>query len=95
PLVRARRTASSSNSFVNRRCCFMWVLLHHRDLSTFPKQVQRLAARKMAVMRFASSIGISPGIVVGQMQHRKLLGPDSLNFLKRRYAWDDIGAALA
>jgi hypothetical protein len=39
PLVRTRRTASSSNSAVNRRCYFMRGLLHHRDHSTFPKQV--------------------------------------------------------
>jgi len=57
-------------------------------------EMERLGARRIAVMRFAASVGISPGIVVGQMQHRKLLGPDSLNFLKRRYAWEDIGAAL-
>ena len=58
------------------------------------KDMERLGARKMAVIRFAASVGISPGIVVGQMQHRKLFGPDSLNFLKRRYIWEDIDAAL-
>jgi Zn-dependent peptidase ImmA (M78 family) len=57
-------------------------------------QMERLNARKMAVIRFAASVKISPGIVVGQMQHRKLFGPDSLNFLKRRYTWQDIDAAL-
>ena len=49
----------------------------------------------MAVIRFAASIGTSPGVVVGQMQYRKLLGPDSLNFLKRRYTWEGINAAIA
>src|SRR4051794_40889814 len=39
PLVRARRTASSSNSFVNRRCCVIEFLIAHRELSTFLKQV--------------------------------------------------------
>ena len=42
PLVCARRTASSSNSFVNRRCCVIEFLFAHRELSTFPKQVQEL-----------------------------------------------------
>lgn len=46
------------------------------------------------VLRFAASLGIAPGIVVGQMQHQKLLGPGSLNFLKRRYTWDDIAGGL-
>src|ERR1700687_5103855 len=40
PLVCTRRTASSSNSFVNRRCCVIEFLIAHGELSTFPKQVQ-------------------------------------------------------
>src|ERR1700687_4658441 len=39
PLVCTRRTASSSNSFVNRRCCVIDFLIAHGELSTFPKQV--------------------------------------------------------
>src|SRR6202043_1842665 len=39
PLVCTRRTASSSNSFVNRRCCVIEFLIAHRELSTFPQQV--------------------------------------------------------
>jgi plasmid maintenance system antidote protein VapI len=46
------------------------------------------------VIRFAVSVGVSPGIVVGQMQHRRLIGPHQLNALKRRYGWDDITAAV-
>jgi len=48
-----------------------------------------------SVIRFAVSIDISPGIVVGQMQHSKLLGPGQLNHLKRRYNWDEIQSALS
>jgi len=40
-----------------------------------------------AVMRFARSIGISPGIVVGQLQHSKILTHRQLNHLKVRYQW--------
>jgi hypothetical protein len=54
-----------------------------------------LGARSQHILRFAASIGLSPGIVVGQMQHQGLLGPGNLNFLKRRYTWDDIDAAMA
>jgi len=39
PLVCTRRTASSSNSFVNRRCCIIEFLISHEEHSTFPKQV--------------------------------------------------------
>lgn len=54
-----------------------------------------LGGRSQRIIRFAASVGIPPGIVVGQMQHHGLLGPASMNFLKRRYAWEDIEAALA
>ena len=54
----------------------------------------KLGGRSQQVLRFAASIGISPGIVVGQMQYQELLGPANLNFIKRRYTWQDIEAAL-
>src|ERR1700680_1861565 len=44
PLVCTRRTASSSNSFVTRCACVIEFLIAHRELSTFPQQVQRTAA---------------------------------------------------
>jgi hypothetical protein len=40
PLVCTGRTASSANSFVNRRCCIFEFLFSHGELSTFTKQVQ-------------------------------------------------------
>ncbi|TBY02087.1 ImmA/IrrE family metallo-endopeptidase [Rhizobium laguerreae] len=42
------------------------------------------------VIRFAYKAGTSPGIVVGQMQHRKLMAENRLNFLKRRYDWNEL-----
>ncbi len=59
------------------------------------EEMANLRPRARDVMRFAVSIGISPGIVVGQMQHRRMIGPHQLNFLKRRYRWDEIHAATA
>src|ERR1044071_2859625 len=40
PLDCARRTASSLNSFVNRRCCVIEFLIAHWELPTFSTQVQ-------------------------------------------------------
>lgn len=40
-----------------------------------------------AVMRFAKQIGISPGIVVGQLQHLDIFTHKQLNNLKVRYQW--------
>lgn len=41
------------------------------------------------VIRFAQRIGISPGIVVGQLQHHGKVARDRLNTLKRRFQWRD------
>jgi len=41
------------------------------------------------VIRFARKLGISPGIVVGQLQHYKKIDLHQLNGLKRRFKWPD------
>ena len=40
-----------------------------------------------AVKSFAESMGIAPGIVVGRLQHEKIVGYNQLNGLKVRYQW--------
>ena len=40
-----------------------------------------------SVQRFADELGIAPGIVVGQLQHRKIAEFQRLNSLKR-YQFD-------
>lgn len=52
----------------------------------------RLPAKAEAVIRFATRIGIAPGIVVGQLQHRGLFPQNYLNVLKRHFEWDDTSA---
>jgi len=37
---------------------------------------------------FADAIGIAPGIVVGQLQHKKFLPQNFCNELKQRYKWE-------
>lgn len=39
------------------------------------------------IVAFANDIGIAPGIVVGQLQHEKLIPFTHFNFLKHRFAW--------
>jgi HTH-type transcriptional regulator/antitoxin HigA len=41
------------------------------------------------VIRLAQKIGVSPGIVVGQLQHQRRVGRDKLNTLKRRFQWGE------
>lgn len=43
---------------------------------------------KAAIRRFAKKIGIAPGIVVGQLQHKGLLPQTHCNDLKVTYKWD-------
>jgi len=57
--------------------------------------LMELPARSNTIIRFALSIGTSPGVVVGQMQHRKRLTSQQMNGLKRRYSWDRIAEVLA
>ena len=52
--------------------------------------LSKLPLKKWDIARFAREIGISGGIVVGQLQHIKRARPDQLNWLKRRYDWRQI-----
>jgi Zn-dependent peptidase ImmA (M78 family)/plasmid maintenance system antidote protein VapI len=51
---------------------------------------ERLHAAKDAVVRFSVSAGVSPGLTVGQMQHRRMIRPNQMNYLKRHWRWDDL-----
>lgn len=53
-------------------------------------EFERLYAAKEAVVRFSVSAGISPGLTVGQMQNRRMIRPDQMNYLKRHWRWDDL-----
>ena len=42
------------------------------------------------IIRFAVKMGISPGIVIGQLQNLGRIKPNRLNGLKRRYRWSEM-----
>lgn len=54
---------------------------HQDAMRSLPREVR-------PVMRFARKVGVSPGIVVGQLQHLRILPRNALNNLKVRYNWD-------
>jgi len=54
-----------------------------------------LKPRKENVIRFAFSVGVSAGIVVGQLQHHRVIKQNQLNFLKRRFDWEQIAHAVS
>ena len=49
----------------------------------------RVAARSYDdAIRCARDIGVSPGVLVGQLQHREILPKERMNRLKRRFSWE-------
>lgn len=54
------------------------------------EEFQHLQAEKYEITRFSVSVGVSPGLTVGQMQHCDMIKPDQLNYLKRRWQWDEL-----
>jgi Zn-dependent peptidase ImmA (M78 family) len=49
----------------------------------------RLPVNGREVIRFAHRAGISPGIIVGQLQHYGRFTQRQLNSLKRRFKWSE------
>ena len=43
-----------------------------------------------SILRFSISLGVAPGLIVGQLQHRNQIPQNRLNHLKRRWSWDEI-----
>lgn len=54
----------------------------------YQTEMRNLPLDKWKVLRFAKKIGVSPGIVVGQMQHLGIFNYSQLTRLKNRYTWD-------
>ncbi len=56
-----------------------------------PAEYETLKAKQVYskdfIRSFATKLGISPGIVVGRLQHDQLLPPTHCNGLKRRFRW--------
>jgi len=57
-------------------------------------ELRQVGRNSDGVMRFARRLGVSSGVVVGQMQKRLGLDPRYLNGLKRRYGDEEIAAVF-
>lgn len=57
-------------------------------------QLQKLRGNKRDIIRFAIEANVSPGIVVGQMQHHGYIDKKYLNSFKRRYSWDYLNELM-
>jgi len=58
----------------------------------FEDDLKTVARDFRAYARLAKRIGVSTGVLVGQMQNRGLLNHEQMNFLKERYDWADVAA---
>lgn len=57
-------------------------------------EFESLRPDRDAVLRYSVSVGVAPGLTVGQMQHQRMVEHNRLNGLKRRWTWDEIDPAL-
>ena len=55
----------------------------------FQTTLQVLPSNWREVVRFAMQVGVSPGVIVGQMQRHGRIRRNHLNRLKRRYRWQE------
>ncbi|WP_109040714.1 ImmA/IrrE family metallo-endopeptidase [Azospira sp. I13] len=53
----------------------------------FREELFATKADARSIIRLARKIGVSPGVLVGQLQHHRLLQPSQMNHLKVRYSW--------
>jgi len=57
--------------------------------SEFERALLTVPSDMRAIVRFANKIGVSPGIVVGQLQHHGRVRRNHFNGLKRRFQWSN------
>jgi HTH-type transcriptional regulator / antitoxin HigA len=55
------------------------------------RSLEKLPTTEKEVVRFAVRVGVSPGIVVGQLQHRGRISHGFLDYLKRKFDWKAEG----
>jgi plasmid maintenance system antidote protein VapI len=55
-------------------------MMHHEELLG-------LISSKPRILNFAKKIGVAPGLIVGQLQHARIIGYNQMQHLKRRYHW--------
>lgn len=58
------------------------------------EEFRSLPADRTKMIRFSGKAGVSVGLLVGQMQHRKMIRPDQMNYLKRHWKWDDLAEVM-
>ncbi len=55
----------------------------------FQNEISTIAPNSREIIRLARRVGISPGIIVGQLQYHRRIDYNQLNGLKRRFVWQE------
>lgn len=61
---------------------------------TLHNKLREIGGNKRKIINLAMEAGVSPGIVVGQMQYLGLIDYKYLNAYKRRYDWGEINTSI-
>jgi Zn-dependent peptidase ImmA (M78 family) len=83
------RTISIEEQEANEFAAELLIPVTHR-----PQLMKIAVTNKKSVIGFASMLGISPGIVIGQLQHMGRIEYGRYNYYKRKYVWENIAANL-
>ncbi|QXU42142.1 ImmA/IrrE family metallo-endopeptidase [Pedobacter sp. D749] len=59
-----------------------------------PQMMKLSVTNKKSIVGFASSLGVSPGIVIGQLQHLGRIEHNRYNYYKRRFTWDNMPTTI-
>jgi hypothetical protein len=54
------------------------------------EEFETLTEDRDRVLRFSVRSKMAAGLTVGQLQKRRIIGPDKLNYLKRRWSWERL-----
>ena len=52
-------------------------------------ELMSLGGSRFPIIAFAKKVGVCPGLVVGQLQHNRIIGFNQMQHLKRRFQWSD------
>jgi HTH-type transcriptional regulator/antitoxin HigA len=58
-------------------------------------ELESLRPSEDAIRRFAVSVGVAPGLILGQLEHRKLIAYGRFRNLRRHWAWTQIKSAVS
>jgi HTH-type transcriptional regulator / antitoxin HigA len=57
-------------------------------------ELMSLSPDDSSIRRFAVSLGVAPGLILGQLQHRGIVAHGTLRRLRRHWTWDQILEAI-